>query len=146
MCLKHSSLRQSQERTLKKNELTVVHGDKVSDARTARGCIGAQLNKTLDTCRLDARIASLKPTAELDGLLNRLGELLVKEFPNDLKAVTIDTDDTLVAWVVIPGSSTRGGPHKQIARLQEVLKGAGFSGTFIGSVVIKKKSGKQKNH
>jgi hypothetical protein len=110
---------------------------------SARGCIGAHLDKGCDVCRIDARINLITPSEEVDELLNRLGELLVTEFPNNRKAARIGDDNTLAAWVLIQGSSVKGGPHKQIARLQEVLEGAGLTGVLIGSVIIDNKKRKK---
>ncbi len=127
--------------------LLVVHGDHVcSDVSVARGCIGAFLDKSIDVCKVDARVASLQPSEKIDELLDRLGELFVTEFPNELKSATIQNDNMLVAWVVVPASSTKGGPHRQIVRLQEVLEGAGLSGVLIGSVIISPKKKQKKIH
>jgi hypothetical protein len=120
--------------------LKIVHGDQVvADVSTACGCIGAHLDKRSGACRLDARITEIKPTSEMDALLNRLGELLDAEFPNSLKATTIDKNDALVTSILVSAGSAKGGPHKQIARLKEVLEGAGFEGLLIGSIIISKK-------
>lgn len=121
-----------------KKKLTIAQGDHViSNIHKARGCIAAQHDKHRDVCRVDARIAELKPSEQSDELLNRLGELLIAEFPNNLKAATFANDNILVAWVVVPASSKKGGPQRQIDRLVTVLSGAGFRGTLIGSVIKK---------